>query len=285
MASGSSAEVHATFGFGSNSVRQLRGRLDDPKLLGYPAVVRGQALAFAGPNYSWAQDDDGSESGTATLIPMPDDVALGTVCFLSEKQLETLDGFEGVPYVYDRRQFSASVLRDGKWYDMPVIAYIKVNSAEWYPPSEAYRCACLRNIRGSFPLLRTLTLRDTDGRIRGEWQHPGYHGLSAGALLFEVGVRAQPPWTLPRAINDPRQKLLQSGAAGAASCWKDTESMLKSALESEDLKTALRITQKSRLHAEQVKAELTAAEEVDLSLSDDEAQAERSPTLPERVSC
>eukprot|EP00439_Symbiodinium_sp_Y106_P014522 s8419_g2.t1 len=73
------ADVEAVFGFGSNSVRQLRGRLEDPEITGFPARVRNYALAFC----------------TATLIQKDGQVALGTVVYLSDKHMDVLDGYEG----------------------------------------------------------------------------------------------------------------------------------------------------------------------------------------------
>ncbi|CAK0817514.1 unnamed protein product [Prorocentrum cordatum] len=208
----------ATFGFGSNSVRQLRGRLGDCTLRGYPGQVRGHVLAFVGPNKSWALNDQCEPGGTATLVPAPGDVALGTVVFLTEEQLAVLDGFEGVPSTYDRRDFEAEVLMDGEWRPMPVVAYIRQDSSQWYPPSEAYLCAVLRNLRGSFPALRTLTLRDAEGKVRGSWSHPGFGELCTGALLFEIGVRMPEPWQLPREIAERLRRLgaERGGAGGAA---------------------------------------------------------------------
>jgi len=205
----------ATFGFGSNSVRQLRGRLQDGNLKGHPARVRGQALAFAGPNRSWAHDDDCDSCGTATLVPQADAVALGTVVFLTPEQLSILDGFEGVPHVYDRRYFEGEILQGGHWKKMKVMAYIKVDSSTWHPPSEAYRCAVLKNLSGSFRGLHSLTLRDTSGNVHGVWHHPGFASLSMGAFLFEVGVRKQSPWTLPAAIGPAKAKLRKMGLGEA----------------------------------------------------------------------
>jgi len=206
----------ATFGFGSNSVRQLRGRLGDDTLQGYPAKVPGQVLAFAGPNKSWAHDPGGSAVGTATLVPASaseasEGVALGTVAFLTEELLATLDGYEGVPTVYDRRKFKAQVLYGGACHDTEVTAYVKVNSSAWYPPSEAYLCAVLRNVSGSFPHVGTLNLRDTKGRIQSQWIHPGFPALGLGAFLFELGVRKSKVWELPYEIGRRKEALDRKG--------------------------------------------------------------------------
>merc|ERR1712154_243845 len=119
--SGQSISKIACFGFGSNSVRQLRGRLDDQTLAGYPARIHNQTLAFGGPNRSWAHDDHGEAGGTATLVPLTGEVALGTLCYLTEAQMDILDGFEGVPYVYNRADFEGEVLQGGKWTKLSVV--------------------------------------------------------------------------------------------------------------------------------------------------------------------
>eukprot|EP00929_Paragymnodinium_shiwhaense_P094615 TRINITY_DN55303_c0_g1_i11.p2 TRINITY_DN55303_c0_g1~~TRINITY_DN55303_c0_g1_i11.p2 ORF type:complete len:227 (+),score=17.93 TRINITY_DN55303_c0_g1_i11:116-796(+) len=209
-------EVHATFGFGSNSVRQLRGRIGDQTLLGYPGRVNGHAIAFAGPNHSWSHDDHGQAGGTATLIKLDGETAFGTVAFLTDEQLSVLDGYEGVPYVYTREFYKGDVLLGGEWHNLKFVAYVKVDSAEWYPPSEAYRCAVLRNVRGSFPSVSSLVIRDTSGQVREEWQHPGHCKLGLGAILFEVGVRLKEPWRrLPGNIG-PVKRALQFGGLDTA---------------------------------------------------------------------
>eukprot|EP00434_Breviolum_minutum_P025490 symbB.v1.2.022523.t1/scaffold2003.1/size92810/10 len=164
------------FGFGSNSVRQLRGRVGDENLMGYPARIRGQVLAFCGPNRSWAYDKLRCV-GTATLIPDEHCAALGTVVFLTEEQIKVLDSYEGVPFVYQQRQFEAEVFRSKTWHSLPVMAYVRVDSQEWYEPSEAYCCAILRNLGGSFPGITRLSLRTTEGVLKSEWRHPGFKQL------------------------------------------------------------------------------------------------------------
>lgn len=215
---------HPTFGFGSNSVRQLRGRVVDDTLQGFPARILGQALAFGGPNWSWPVDS-GSGNGTATLIPLSGHIVLGTMAFLTDAQLDSLDVFEGVPTVYDRRTFKAQVMYQGVWRETMAVAYVKQSALEWIPPSEAYCCAVLRNLRSSYPDLRKLVLRDVTGKVQGEWHHPGHAQLGLDAFLFEVGVRKKTPWTLPRAIQAQREKL-----RGACPCG--TTAALARALES-----------------------------------------------------
>eukprot|EP00927_Polykrikos_kofoidii_P003973 TRINITY_DN11585_c0_g1_i3.p1 TRINITY_DN11585_c0_g1~~TRINITY_DN11585_c0_g1_i3.p1 ORF type:complete len:440 (+),score=53.83 TRINITY_DN11585_c0_g1_i3:562-1881(+) len=205
---------HPVFGFGSNSISQLRGRLADPSLKGYAARVHHHVLAFAGPNSSWAFDDE--PVGTATLVPASGKVALGTVAFLTDDQRSILDGFEGVPFVYNRGTLIAEVLRNGEWNEMYVCAYLRQDVNTYMEPSEAYRCAVMRNLRGSFPAFDKLQLHDAEGQQHGEWTHPGYQRLGLAALLFEVGSRKTIPWTLPADIRRILGRLREAGINSGA---------------------------------------------------------------------
>eukprot|EP00966_Prymnesium_polylepis_P100319 2323946-Prymnesium_polylepis.1 len=105
------------FGYGSNNIEQLRGRLDAPELLDLPALLRGYARVFGGPNKSW---DEGRQSAppataltrgarqqyayvrdgtvaTASLLKQPGAETRGSVVLLTRAQVELLSRYEGVP--------------------------------------------------------------------------------------------------------------------------------------------------------------------------------------------
>ncbi|CAE7699727.1 unnamed protein product [Symbiodinium sp. CCMP2592] len=233
------ADVEAVFGFGSNSVR-LRGRLEDPEISGVPARVRNYALAFCGPNRTWAQAD-GQPVGTATLIQKDGQVALGTVVYLSDKHMDVLDGYEGVPFVYRREKLSGEVYRDGKWIPKELWAYIKADSMDWYRPSEAYCCAILTNLSGSFSGTYELPLRDAEGVVRETWTHPGVPSLkSMEACLFEVGIRKERPWVMPRTIAGKRRGLGGLNLAGIVQAVR--EGRPPAELDEEDCRILLELT-------------------------------------------
>ena len=193
------AERFPVFSYGSNSVAQLKGRLLDDSLQGYPSFMPGMQLTFEGPNKGWARADGCKSCGTATLEKRPEKVALGTVVYLTESQLSQLDKFEGVPKVYQRSEGDAFVRqREGSWRQVAVLYYVKINGAGYAMPTEAYRCALLRNLRGSFQDTASVHVPHS----QDEWRHPGYDRLSIPAFLFEVGVRMLPPWTMPAAISE-----------------------------------------------------------------------------------
>ena len=192
------------FSYGSNSVAQLRGRLLDESLQGHASFIPGMDLAFCGPNKGWAHASGQESCGTATLEKRAEGVAYGSVVFLSEEQLLQLDKFEGAPAVYQRREEQAFVWQDREWRSMNVLCYVKANSTCYDTPTEAYRCAVLRNLRGSFQDIDSIQVSMSPQVV---WTHPGYHRLGIPAFLFEVGVRMRPPWKMPRAISDHMAQL------------------------------------------------------------------------------
>lgn len=248
------------FGFGSNSVRQLRGRLGDQSLMGYPARIRGQVLAFCGPNRSWALEKRPCV-GSATLIPAEESIALGTVTFLSDEQIAMLDGFEGVPRIYQQQHFDkevSEIFGNERWHPLQVMAYVKVDSQDWYPPSEAYCCAILRNLGGSFPGITKLSLRCTGGHLKDEWEHPGFRGLEMAAFLFEVGIRKKRPWVMPRGIGQIRQHVLERKISCPRGVIKEH---LGDVMEEEDFTIAKELMERSGTEL----------------VEEDDSQAERVP--------
>jgi len=58
----------------------------------------------------------------------------------------------------------------------------QVDSQEWYEPSEAYCCAILRNLGGSFPGITRLSLRTTEGPVARNSKQLNYQ-LSNGSSV------------------------------------------------------------------------------------------------------
>ena len=63
----------------------------------------------------------------------------------------------------------------------------QVDSQDWYPPSEAYCCAILRNLGGSFPGITKLSLRCTGG--------PENVGDRMGICHDSMSLRGHGQWT------------------------------------------------------------------------------------------
>ena len=161
----------AVFCFGSNSAKQLRARVKNDTLISHASYLVGYKRIFAGKAKSW----DGG--GVASLIQTKNshDKCVGTLVFLTEKELQLLDRFEGIdegndPFCSDcsinvyRREWLDAYLCDqvssmttdttiSICNQVKAIAYIK-NDHEWKEyPSEKYLEACYNNISPFWPEL------------------------------------------------------------------------------------------------------------------------------------
>lgn len=85
------------FSFGSNSVKQLRGRVGNPDILSKEARAKGWQRIFAGAHKNW------NFGGVASMHPCEGDcVTYGAVVWLNDEELARLDVFEGTPTVYQQ---------------------------------------------------------------------------------------------------------------------------------------------------------------------------------------
>jgi len=210
------------FGYGSNNVEQLRGRLEEPALQEFPAVLPGYVRVFGGPNASWSVGGrlgDGANSragkvSTASLLAQSGGQALGNIVLLDRRKLKMLHGFEGYPNVYTMITVDV-VLRgpDGYTAPFPAQAYTRVRTDfVGDGPSEAYLCACLRTAKQSFPEHPAdVKVLDATGRERRRWTHPGFANLTLPAFLYEVGARKSPPWKMPLTVTEVVEKLESVG--------------------------------------------------------------------------
>ena len=125
---------YKVFSFGSNSLKQLQGRLQNQHLTAKPAKAQGYTRIFCGSAVSWGQ------SGVASLHKLEGSVTYGAVVDISEQELVLLDGFEGHPRMYQRHPIQVEIF-DKEWIKMEVICYFKV-AFEWKDhPKEQYLTA------------------------------------------------------------------------------------------------------------------------------------------------
>ncbi len=97
---------HLVFAYGSNmNPRQMQRRCPGAKPVGV-ATLDGYRLTFVGKSSTWG-------GGVATIEPDRRTVVIGFVWLLSAADLQSLDGFEGYPFVYDR-EFVQVALDDGE---------------------------------------------------------------------------------------------------------------------------------------------------------------------------
>lgn len=87
--------MNLVFAFGSNMSReQMSERCPFAKFVGN-AILRDFELSFGGHSTRW-------NGATATIVKSPGKRCLGLLYEVSKTDLVRLDGYEGVPYVYER---------------------------------------------------------------------------------------------------------------------------------------------------------------------------------------
>lgn len=101
-------------------------------------MLPGYRRTFRGYSRKWG-------GGVATLVKAPRDTVFGWLANVTAQDLRLLDGYEGVPTSYVRKQVTALDEDDNP---VVAVAYVAV-SRTFHEPSRAYLEACAETI-GSF---------------------------------------------------------------------------------------------------------------------------------------
>lgn len=201
------------FSFGSNSLWQLRLRVQNPTLTSRAASLPGYTRVFCISSAAW------KSGGVASLAPSSspsDPPARGSVVTLTHVELNRLDAYEGG---YRQECLTADI--DG--VATPVVAYIAGDGlgGRWTlsmenKPSEMYLNACRLHLRENWPhdecnVIRIASYGD-DGVVRDvgkPWVYPGVEKLELEAMLVEANRMCEEPWV----DGGPEKKLNTLNAA------------------------------------------------------------------------
>lgn len=255
--------MNIVFSYGSNSIAQLRARVENPTLLAEPARAANWQRIFCVRTTTWG-------GAAASLIPYDDGVTYGAVVSLTDEELARLDRFEGG---YHKEELKVEILRNDTWTSANAIVYL-ANAVYWTElPSEAYLSAIHINLREQFgetmPHIankieiygvfssaehgdsaqsqkKTIDFGDScSGHAESvmemdmstmrvarisQWSYPGLHALTLPALCVEVNAARESKWVMPRAVAGVTQELSLFGilsvshlAARLTSGWQFEE--------------------------------------------------------------
>ena len=255
--------MNLVFSYGSNSIAQLRARVENPSLLAEPARAQEWQRIFCVRTITWG-------GAAASLIPYKDSVTYGAVVSLTDDELARLDRFEGG---YHKEQLGVEILRSDKWVNMKAIVYL-ANAVYWTElPSEAYLSAIHINLREQFgeimphiantiDIYGVFSSTECDDSVHSQkktigfgdscsgyvssvqeidlsiirvarisqWSYPGPHALTLPALCVEVNAARESKWVMPRAVAGVTQELSLFGilsvshlAARLTSGWQFQE--------------------------------------------------------------
>ncbi len=135
------------FCYGSNSLQQIKKRVNNNTLISQKAYLPNYSLIFAGKSNKW-------NGGVASIINIDtDDIVKGSIVYLKESEFVKLDKFEGatknknpfskIDNLY-RRQYI--IVKDKDNNDIQCIAYIKNNQKWMEYPSKEYLEAIKSNL-------------------------------------------------------------------------------------------------------------------------------------------
>ena len=101
-----------------------------------PAILRGFKLVFDHYSSSWG-------GGVADVVESEGDIVYGGAYLLDESQLQTLDRYEGVPHIYNRRKVRVEV--EGR--EVEAFVYVVSNPRKHIAPSPEYLSRIIRGLK------------------------------------------------------------------------------------------------------------------------------------------
>ena len=200
------------FSYGSNSITQLRARVENNELTALPAKCINFTRTFCYRSKNWGN------GGVATICPCPDSVVFGACVYLTNVEKERLDQFEGGyrleeinVTIHDKENVKAFAYIAGRKSDNP--GYTLKMDVE---PSEEYLTAIHIMLREQWDMQHeTITIRSYDPTnnsvsVIKEYTHPisSILDLSLEALCVEINTRKKNPWKMPISIKKIVEKLL-----------------------------------------------------------------------------
>mmetsp|Transcript_2003 Transcript_2003/g.3154 ORF Transcript_2003/g.3154 Transcript_2003/m.3154 type:complete len:282 (+) Transcript_2003:85-930(+) len=205
------------FSHGSNSIAQLRARVENPNLVAMPAKVDHWERIFCVRAVAWG-------GAAASLYPQKEAKTFGAVVSLSDEELRKLDAFEGG---YKKEEMGISIWENGNWVEDKAIAYIAKNPSWSTHPSETYLTAIHVMLREQFAMIHpecvneiniSGVFNDTTEQVQriSKWQYPGSFGLSLKALCVEVNARKSDKWIMPRTMREVMAEFELIGVRSAA---------------------------------------------------------------------
>lgn len=199
-------DANWVFSYGSNSVVQLRGRLNNPDLVSFPAFVKGWDRIFCMSSRGWAES--GKTSGIASMCKNKKSSSActyGSATPMSNEDLSKLDGFEAS---YEKVSNDITVKFNGELHTIPGVFYIAKDNIFVSKPSEQYLTAIHLMLREQWPetaeegiVIRGVKEGTTEPVKIGEWKHPGNASLTLSSVCVEVNAKKANPWKMPVTID------------------------------------------------------------------------------------
>ena len=214
------------FSYGSNSLAQLRGRVNNPRLTSRRARLDGFARVFCFNSSTW------NGGGVCSVAPCAGAQCHGSIVNLTPTELNMLRAHEGGyrEVVLNCRTESA---------DVSALVFVAGNARRFggaakpftpsmtAPPGEPYLTAIHVHLRdhyaeamasGDSVTVRTL---NPNGAVHivHQWQHPGFKNLGLRALCVELNACGDLGWVMPSTIDEVMEKFKAIGCDETTPAW------------------------------------------------------------------
>ena len=190
------------FSYGSNSISQLKGRVENFNLISYPAFVYGYKRIFCGYSNNW-------NGGVASLIKKKYIKTYGIVVYLDNNELSKLDSYE-INYV--KEEIVCNIMINNIYVECKCFTYIANDTKFLSLPSEQYLVAIKIMLEEHFSkfidYLIISKINDNNIENIEKWKFPkNIYELSLTSLFVIVNSYKNIPWIMPKNINNIRNKL------------------------------------------------------------------------------
>jgi cation transport regulator ChaC len=196
---------YPVFSYGSNSIFQLRGRVNNSILQSYPGYVDGYKRIFCGYSKRW-------KGGVASIIKKRYIRTYGIIVYLNEEELKILDGYE---QNYSKIHLECIMLNNEELQKIECIAY-QADNHEWinYPSQQylvaikimldehnLYQLYCPKLIIAKYDNY----LKRTENLIR--WTFPAKPFLELSSFFVIVNSIREIPWKMPQDLNNIEERM------------------------------------------------------------------------------
>jgi cation transport regulator ChaC len=202
-----SSRTYPVFSYGSNSIFQLRGRVNNSALQSYPGYVDGYKRIFCNYSKRW-------KGGVASIIKKRYIRTYGIIVYLNKEELQILDGYE---QNYSKIEIECTILNHNKenFQKIQCIAY-QSNSHEWINyPSQQYLVA-IKIMLDEYNLYQQYCPKLIIARYNSylnrtenlmKWKFPTKAFLELSSFFVIVNSIREIPWRMPHELNNIEERM------------------------------------------------------------------------------
>jgi cation transport regulator ChaC len=211
--------LYPVFSYGSNSISQLRARVNNLTLQSYPGYINDYKRIFCNYSKKW-------DGGVATLIPKKNIKTYGIIVYLTQEELEKLDSYE-INYRKELLECYLIQKNQEKEEKIDCIVYVSNDNTWIQSPSQQYLTAIkvmleeFQLFSGGFvpdvekvDLIHTQSYIIISGFIDGKltnlekWSFDrNINNLSLESLFVIINSKKEKPWIMPKTLGHIIKKL------------------------------------------------------------------------------